>query len=214
MDKDTFVFYPTFLEQISSIKSDGTQLALYRAVVNYGLHGTIPDFSDIDSTGVIDAIFVPIKYAIDEAKTRRTQQRVNGSKGGEYGKLGGNPNFSKGKPNPYYKEKDNPHITPHNPKITPTLPLNVNVNVNGNKETSNEVKKKNFSLTIESRKRNFLESINPFKEKYNSDTLNDFFSYWSEPTPSGKKMRFELQKTWDVSRRLSRWQKNNEEKRH
>ena len=32
-----------------------------------------------------------------------------------------------------------------------------------------------------------------------------FIDYWTEPNKSGTKMRFELERTWHLSRRLSRW---------
>ena len=35
--------------------------------------------------------------------------------------------------------------------------------------------------------------------------LRDFFDYWSEMNKSKTKMRFELEKTWEVSRRLKTW---------
>ena len=35
-----------------------------------------------------------------------------------------------------------------------------------------------------------------------------FYNYWSEPNKSGTKFLKELQKTWDLSRRLSRWANN------
>ena len=38
--------------------------------------------------------------------------------------------------------------------------------------------------------------------------INDkkaFIDYWTEANKSGTKMRFELEKTWDLKRRLSRW---------
>lgn len=47
------------------------------------------------------------------------------------------------------------------------------------------------------------------EQKYGQQMLQDFFDYWSEPNPSGTKMRFELQKTWDINRRLARWARNN-----
>lgn len=45
--------------------------------------------------------------------------------------------------------------------------------------------------------------------EYDNAMLQQFYDYWSEPTPSGKKMRFELEKTWDIKRRLQRWYNNN-----
>jgi len=44
----------------------------------------------------------------------------------------------------------------------------------------------------------------------NKMQLLDFLSYWTESNPSGRKMRFEMEKTWDDVRRLKRWKRNPE----
>lgn len=38
--------------------------------------------------------------------------------------------------------------------------------------------------------------------------LKKFVSYWTEPTRSGKKLKWELEKTFEVKRRLSKWFEN------
>ena len=38
---------------------------------------------------------------------------------------------------------------------------------------------------------------------------NNFFEYWAEPNKSGSKMRWELEKTWNLELRLKRWANNN-----
>lgn len=64
-------------------------------------------------------------------------------------------------------------------------------------------------LTVRSNK--FFESLNTPENvsKYGTQMLSSFFEYWTEPNPSRTKMRFELQKTWDLNRRLARWARNN-----
>ena len=64
-------------------------------------------------------------------------------------------------------------------------------------------------LTILNRESDFKNSLQPFLEQYGKDLLNDFYLYWTEKKPKGKKMLFELQKTFDIERRLARWSKNN-----
>ena len=68
---------------------------------------------------------------------------------------------------------------------------------------------KGVQLTI--RANEFFKSLNTSENiaKYGMPMLKDFFDYWSEPNPSNTKMRFELQKTWDLNRRLARWARNN-----
>ena len=43
------------------------------------------------------------------------------------------------------------------------------------------------------------------------DVLQDFCDYWTEPNRSGTKMRFEMEKTFDLNLRLKRWCRNNKQ---
>lgn len=52
----------------------------------------------------------------------------------------------------------------------------------------------------------FKNSVFLFTD-YEENLLNEFFEYWSEPNKKGK-MRWELEKTWDLKRRLKRWEDN------
>lgn len=54
----------------------------------------------------------------------------------------------------------------------------------------------------------FLLEVSAFKELYNVEMLEAFVDYWSEPNKSKTKLRYELQKTFDVARRLKTWSKN------
>ena len=64
---------------------------------------------------------------------------------------------------------------------------------------------------LEFRKNEFKNNLEPFLEIYGKDLLNDFFRYWTEHNPDGKKMRFEMEKVFDISKRLKTWS-NNEKK--
>lgn len=59
------------------------------------------------------------------------------------------------------------------------------------------------------RKERFTDELKPYVEQYGKDMCNDFWRYWTEPNKSGTKMKFELQQTWDIERRLITWEKNN-----
>ena len=39
--------------------------------------------------------------------------------------------------------------------------------------------------------------------------MNNFIYYWTESNEGGKKMKFEMQKTFDIKRRLVKWRDNN-----
>ncbi|MBA7475646.1 hypothetical protein ES707_11018 [subsurface metagenome] len=60
---------------------------------------------------------------------------------------------------------------------------------------------------IEIREELFKSEVFNFKN-YPTSMLQEFLEYWTEPNKSGTKMRFELERTWSLKRRLSRWESN------
>jgi len=62
-------------------------------------------------------------------------------------------------------------------------------------------------MNIEERERDFMDKANRMIS-FPYEIRKEFIEYWTEPTPGGKKMRFEMEKTWDLSRRLHRWVNN------
>lgn len=116
MERDSFVFYGSFYEALSSL-DDATRLACYDAVSKYALSGEEPQLE-----GVAKAIFALIKPQIDA----NNQRYINGCKGG---KPKANQNVTKGKPKRNQKET----------KVEPNENENVNVNENVNdNENDNE----------------------------------------------------------------------------
>lgn len=80
------------------------------------------------------------------------------------------------------------------------------------KENSTNVEEKKVELsfantkkTIEERSKNFYQSLVPFVSIYSKEMVRAFFDYWTEPNRSKTKMKFELERTWDVKRRLNTW---------
>lgn len=60
---------------------------------------------------------------------------------------------------------------------------------------------------MKSRERIFYNVLIPFVKTYGREMIREFFNYWSEPNKSHSKMRFELERTWDLARRLQTWEK-------
>ncbi len=100
---------------------------------------------------------------------------------------------------------------------------NVNVNVSVN-DIENEkpidtlkniiVAEKKEKLPLEDlkfRKLKFSNTLQPFLETYGKDFLNEFYSYWTETVNNKSKNKFrqELERTWDLERRLKTWERNN-----
>jgi hypothetical protein len=61
--------------------------------------------------------------------------------------------------------------------------------------------------SLETRSLAFKETLRPFISKYGVDMVKNFYGYWSEPNQTKRKMKYELEKTWDTSRRLETWSK-------
>lgn len=69
-----------------------------------------------------------------------------------------------------------------------------------------KVKDKVKVQDMESRKREFWNYIKTeFNDKYPHKMLKDFFEYWSEHGEKDRKMRFEKEKAFGLSRRLATW---------
>lgn len=68
-----------------------------------------------------------------------------------------------------------------------------------------KVKEKVKLKTIDTRKQEFANSLKPFLGVYGKELLNDFYLYWSETTLNNKKMKYELEKTFSLERRLNTW---------
>lgn len=58
----------------------------------------------------------------------------------------------------------------------------------------------------------FKKTTYPFIDKYGIPMLKEFCDYWGEPTINGTRLKWELERTWNITGRLARWKKNDEEK--
>lgn len=62
---------------------------------------------------------------------------------------------------------------------------------------------------IDKRRTKFKQELSLYISKYGASMITEFYEYWSELNKSGTKMRFEQEKTWELSKRLTRWANNN-----
>jgi hypothetical protein len=80
-----------------------------------------------------------------------------------------------------------------------------------NKETKTKQKNINNNINKENkeiRESKFINRVSEFKDLADDKTLKEFCNYWTESNMSGTKMKFEMQKTFDIKRRLSKWVQN------
>ncbi len=85
----------------------------------------------------------------------------------------------------------------------------IGYDINKKEISPNGETKKKVSLasspTLEKRKSDFYQSIVPFTDQYDREMLNDIYQYWTELDKRRRRMRFEMQKTWETGKRLSTW---------
>ena len=85
----------------------------------------------------------------------------------------------------------------------------------GNAKAKPEQSDSNASIVNKSKSKSIENKILDFKKSIQSikgiseDDKRAFVDYWTEPNKSQTKLRFELEKTWDLSRRIKRWASNN-----
>jgi len=114
--RDRFYFYREWYEALEGLPRD-IKLEVISAIIEYALYGR-----EVEGLRpVAYSMFCMFKGKI---KTEYSKA-VGGVLGKEYGAMGGNPMFAKGKSNPYYasgeKEKDNPIDNPiDNPLDNPS----------------------------------------------------------------------------------------------
>ena len=83
---DSFIFYPSFLEDLEKIKDEGIRAKVLLSVLKYGCYNTPIDLSDIDPDGFLSVGINGIVRDIDSAKAKREEISKKRS---EIGKMGG-----------------------------------------------------------------------------------------------------------------------------
>ncbi len=66
---------------------------------------------------------------------------------------------------------------------------------------------------LKDRKLAFGMQLKPFSEMYPRPMLVEFYDYWTEVKEGGRKMRFEKEKTFEIAKRLTRWKRNDDERK-
>ena len=139
------------------------------------------NFVEIELAGLSNTIFKLIKPQL-EANNKRYE---NGNK-------------------PKSKQNGSKTEAKNKQKIS-KVEANKNNNVNNN---DNENKNLNSNNNINDRIETFKTKVFTYSNIHSVDMLNKFINYWSELNKSGTKMRFELEKTWEIEKRLTTWKNN------
>lgn len=202
LEKKSFLFYTDWIDTFKKLPKDkGYDLLMH--MLSY-VNDENPETDDI----LVDAVFQQIKNTL-----KRDLNNWKSTKGerSENGKMG---NLKRWNLDLYTKVVDGEMDIIEAEKIAKRRKLSggdsqpsptiANVAVNDNVNVNVNVKKND----IDARKLKFADTLKPFIEKYGREMLNEFYKYWTESNKSNTKFKQELQKTWEVARRLDTWSKN------
>lgn len=187
-EKKSVLLYCDLIHTVEKL-DDQTAGKLFKHYLRY-----INDENPETDNTIVDIVFEPIKQNLKRDLKKWEQIKVKRSLAGQASAK---------------KRKQNQQVltSVENDQQTPT---NSTVTVNGNVKVKENVKVKVKVITkkIDVRKTEFKNSLTPFLESYDANLLNEFYSYWTEHGIKDKKMRFEKQKSFGISRRLSTWKRN------
>ncbi|MEG0890091.1 MAG: DUF6291 domain-containing protein [Bacteroides sp.] len=184
MDKNSILLYTSDYEPVKDFSLEEKGL-LFDAIFEYASTGNTNELPP-----VVLLAFKFFRMHIDENNKKwndiKTKRKDAGRKGGEA------------------KAKQN----------VANVAVNVNDNVNVSTEVDKESRKKDSpKASLSDRNQKFKDELTSFVEQYGKEMIRAFFDYWSEPNKTNTKMRFELEKTWNLSGRLRTWERRSNEKR-
>lgn len=177
--RDSCIFYRSFYEAIKELPSEN-QAVIYDAIFAYSL-----DFIEPNLEGLNKSMFTLIKPQID-ANIKRYNNGLT----------------PKNKQTISKTEANNKQ---NGSKVLANVNDNVNANVNDNKNIVSGAKAPTHTTLLLDRKLLFKKELGKNKGAYNVNELKKFYEYWTEENKSKTKMRFELEKTWNIKLRLNRW---------
>ncbi len=209
MEKDSFVFYKEWKDALSGYP-DEVRLEFYEAIMVYGFSGKTSGLKPMAKLA-----FNLAKAKLDKENERIEETRKKRSEAGKKHKGNQFKNGTNGTSVPTMEQNGTNGTSVPIEKERKEKEEKVFPRPLSQKEKKDKKEKEGVTrdardaacaaARFEARKEEFYNSLVPYVSKYGREMVRNFFDYWSEPNKSHSKMRFELEKTWDVSRRLSTW---------
>lgn len=207
-EKKSFILYADLIHTVRKMPQDKVA-DLFITILDY-VNDENPTVDDL----VVDLVFEPIKQQLKRDLRRWENFR---KKQAENGRLGGRPKKDLG----INENPENPGLFQETQKSP-----NVTVNVNDTVTVTDTVTDKKDSVctgkpdtppakALEekvkqriNRQLKFKNSLREFVPTYGKEMIQNFYDYWIEPNRSATKMKWELEKTWDLKLRLIKWESN------
>lgn len=184
MNKNAFVFYETFEEQLNEL-SEEMQLKFFKIIIAYGLHGIEPE----NLSGIEKAFWIGIQKDIDNAQERRNTNVENGRKGGRP-KPTETENLSRLTENNRPKKSVNQQKPNETEKKVGLTDENLNVYVNEDVYVNDDVNTQGGSSEPQGVRAEKTISSSP--KKFEKPTVNEVQAYCNE-----RKNSLSAQEFWD-----------------
>lgn len=226
MKHDTFIFRRAWYDAICSLPEE-SRLEVYEAICQYdSAHSD--RITDMVSNPVARGVFIVIKADIDKTLANYEAVLVKRSEAGKKG-MKSRWHSKHNKDNKCYDvitnvtsvtedNKNNKHNKDNNNTHTHNIDIsdkNNNSDDSNNSDISDRTTTRTHTRTrkkedtpVEERRKKFGLSLEPYLGQYPRKMLSRFYDHWGELTKDKKKMRWELEKTWELERRLSKWASN------
>ena len=191
---NSFIVYCDLNDQLQLL-SDEEAGIVFKNIIGYGLTGQL----SLTDNKAVNVVLVGMATQIDRNKRKYEEVRAKRSAAGK-----------KGNEHRWHHNDSTEAEVSTQAKKKASAPDKGNL---GASDSSIPVKEKKASsavkhtrvASVEDRKSDFIKSMEMYTHDYDADMLNDFYRYWTELNKQRTKMRFEMQKTWEVGKRLAMW---------
>lgn len=210
---DEFVF-----DILDSLNMDDSDTDLIKSIVAYCVEIGLFDSSMFEQYSILTSHGIQVRYFMAKETSITRSFDKNNTPEYKYLLVDIKELFSK----PFVEKVDenedcfdnNENCFENNSIDNETMPqIKINKNKLNNTIKKNE-DKSSQKKSIEERKADFIAMVEPYREKFDAELIDDFIRYWTEPTISGKKMLFETKPTWSTGGRLATFQKNKDKWNH
>lgn len=192
MENKKYSFFDGYHKALSRV-SDERYGRIVRAMSSFAFYGEEPKFNE-DADWVVWELIRPVlEKGLEMSQKRADAGKSGGMSGKGISRNKGNGHASKSKAN---QKQIKSEI-----EIGIGIEKEIGIGIEDSKKVAAS------AATLPKRKEEFYNSLVPYFEQYGKETVLSFFTYWTEPNRSHTKMRYELEKTWDVSLRLATWAK-------
>lgn len=200
MKLKTFLLYAEAAPQIDLLSNEEAG-QLFKALFHYVADGT----ELVTDNRVLAMTFAVFKAQIDRGATKYEEicqkRKEAANRKWEIYRSTNESNSMQMDANDTREGNNNPNP---NPKPNPQ----------NKKESTKKKDAAHAAALMDGRKEDFYNSLIPFVTQYGKEMVRAFFDYWSEPNKSRTKMRFELERTWDLPKRLGLWKSREKQFNH